>query len=384
MGNRSLRGAGITKFALALVAIAFILIMQIVGVFVVILANIPDESLWSSIIVELFSAVAAVGCVVALGGRSWASTSWHDISFTFRFGWWCLTISVGLVVIEALLYRAEIAPLGPDALRQLGECALFCLCIGIFEEFLFRGIIFGGLLALMGGTHRGVVRAVFISSLVFGLAHVDFADAGRDLYSVAQAVLKVIQTGMYAILLCVIVLRTKRLGGASLYHGLDDFILIAPSIILFQESFDTDYISEGDDALPTIMYYLFIIMLYVPFVVKALRELRRGQDVCRGPFMEREVELARRQEQLLAAQMASGVVPAPAPMGQPVLPAPPRPYGASVSHVTPRAPEPAMRPAAPKHFAGTTVAQGGGRPPVPSGLPRHGGPSWAHQDVPEP
>lgn len=366
MDSRSLRSAGITKFALALVAVAVIFIVQMAGVIVVIFANVPEEGLTSSIIVELFSAVAAVACMIALGGKSWVSTSPKDISFTFRFGWWCLATSAGLVISEALIYRADLAPLGPEALRQLGECALFCLCIGIFEEFLFRGIIFGGLLSIMGGTHRGVVRAVFISALIFGLAHVDFAEAGRDLYSAIQAVLKVVQTGMYAILICVIVLRTRRLGGVSLFHALDDLILIAPSIVLFENSFDTDYIAEGEEVLPAIFYYLFIIVLYVPFVVKALRELKRGQDVYRGPFMERAVEQARQQDQLPAAQSAVGMAAVPAPVA--MAPAVPKPAAQPISPVPPVAPQTLKRPAAPRHLSGAPAARGGKRPPAPLGL----------------
>jgi hypothetical protein len=164
-----------------------------------------------------------------------------------------------------------------------------------------RGIVFNGLLATMGSTHKGVVRAIIVTSVLFGLAHVDFETDFVDGLSVIQALLKTCQTGMYSFMLCVIMLRTHRLGGVSLFHGFDDFVLVMPSIALFGEALDTEYVVQGDDAIPTIMYYLVIIALYLPFVVKSGLELRRGQDVTRGAFMEKYVAQQQEQAQLAAA-----------------------------------------------------------------------------------
>jgi hypothetical protein len=138
-----------------------------------------------------------------------------------------------------------------------------------------------------------------------------------DGLSVIQALLKMCQTGMYSFMLCVIMLRTRRLGGVSLFHGFDDFVLVMPSIALFGEPLDTEYVVQGDDAIPTIMYYLVIIALYLPFVIKSGLELRRGQDVTRGAFMEKYV--AQQQEQAQLAAVSGPSVPA-MPLGGPTAP----------------------------------------------------------------
>ena len=45
------------------------------------------------------------------------------------------------------------------------------LLVGLFEEIAFRGLIFYAFLHLWGDTYRGVLKSVFISSLLFGIGH---------------------------------------------------------------------------------------------------------------------------------------------------------------------------------------------------------------------
>lgn len=386
MNNRALTATGWGKLALALLMVVVVFAAEVVGVFAVMALNISDESLWSSIIPELCGAVAAVASVIALGGWRWATISLEDVAYTFRFGWWCMLISVLLMVYTVASYVMTGTPVSSDWLMGTVECALFCLAIGVLEEFMFRGLIFGGLLAVMGGSHRGLVAAVYVGALFFGLAHLDFAEVFTDTISMVQAVLKVIQTGMYAILLSVIMLRTKRLGSLCLFHALDDFLIITPGVAFFDESFHIDYVADGDEAITTIVFYVLVIALYTPFVVKALRELRRGQDVCRGPFMERAVAQARRREELLAAraaQEAAGTYTTPAlpqlsPSGppdpfrqQPYLDAPEQRL-ASVVPAEPmqqaRPTDPATPRAVPDFLANATERHKSGRPPAPFGM----------------
>lgn len=292
MDDRSLRNAAVGKVILALMALGAITVAEVIGVVIAMFMGIPDDSMAMQAIPEWLGALAAIGCMLLMGGASWVSCTRKDVAFTFRYGWWCLAISLALVAYDIFCYVLDATPVSPNWFPNLVECAVMCLAIGIIEEFMFRGIVFNALLALMGRTHRGVVRAIVVTSLIFGFAHVDFATDFVDPLSVAQALLKVLQTGLYSILLCVIVLRTRKLGGVSLFHGFDDFVILAPSVALFDEGFEIEYVTTGDGAVEAIVYYVIVIVLYLPFVFKALRDLKRGQDVYRGVFMEKAVAQA--------------------------------------------------------------------------------------------
>ena len=303
MNQTSLKRAATVKALQALLALGAITVAEIIGVVMILLLDLPEESLMSQIIPEATGCAAAVLGFIVIGGKDWASTSKDDIVYTFRFGWMCIAISLVLMVIEIYDYASSGTALAPDAVVRFIEVAFLCLLIGFFEEFMFRGIIYQAILGIFGGTHRGVVISVMLTSFFFGCAHVDFStDFGEPLMA-AQGICKIIQTGMYSILLCVIVLRTHKLGGASLFHGFDDFILIFPSVAIFNEEMSTEYVTGGDEALSSVIFYLIIIALYLPFTVKALLELRRGQDVYRGVFLEPAV--ARAQKEALEQQMAA-------------------------------------------------------------------------------
>lgn len=396
MDDKTIVRKGRIKFLQAALALLGVFAAEIVSAVVVALLDISFESLHADIIIEFMGSAACVLAVIALGGRKLCSISRDDIVYTFRFGWWCIAISAGLMLLETAWYIVDGTAITSDWLPRLIEITLVCLGIGIFEEFMFRGIVLNGLLAIMGSTHKGVVRAVLITSLLFGCAHIDFAADFVDLPSATQALLKIAQTGMYSFLLCVIALRTKRLAGVSLFHGFDDYLLLVPGIAFYGESLETEYVSQGEDAAFSIAYYLFVIALYVPFCVKAARELRRGQDVTRGAFME-DVE-AMASAGLMApaatdvpAPPISTPVPAEAelspsvPVPEPVVPEPmpPAPMRAGETPVVtgPAASAPAQevlpQPFTPPTTGGSTPSfpqpvQAPGRPsglpPVPKGL----------------
>lgn len=396
MSEKSLKSTARNKALLAILMILGIVVAEVVAVLVGLLFGLED-GMSMQIIGELFGAIAAVAGVAMLGGAQMIAPSREDVSYTFRFAWWCLAVTVGLLVYEMIDYIASGTAINPDWPTPMLQTAVLCLLIGIFEEFLFRGIVFQAFLGLMGGTHRGVVRAVIFTSIIFGLAHVDFSEF-TDGLSIVQALLKITQTGLYSLLLCTIVLRTHKLGGVSLFHGFDDFLIIAPSVGLYNESLEIDYVVSGEDALPTIMYYLLVIALYIPFVVKSVRDIRREQYVYRGAFMEKAVEeerlAAEREAQMAAerlaweraqlaeaqaamrdAQAADGGAIATAEMAVTTMPAQPAQPVAGprageaadlpMPQVAPTGwPTEASAPAEPSH----SRAGSSGRPPRPSGL----------------
>ena len=323
MSNTSLRRVARAKALGAILVIAGVVVAEIVGAVIVLLTNLSDSIVTLIIPEALAALVSAVG-VGLLGGSKMLRPSAEDLAHTFRFAWWCLAVSVGLVCFDVVTYVSEGTAVSPDWFPTMCKLAVYCLFIGIFEECVFRGLVLQSMLGLLGGTHRGVVRAVLLTSLLFGVAHVELGNF-TDALSVVQAILKIVQTGLYSILLCAIVLRTRRLGGVSAFHGFDDFLILLPGIAFFNESIDIEYVVQGDDAIPTIMFYLLVIGLYLPFAIKSMLEIKREDYVYRGAFLEDAVEeqrLARERERAYAeaqAQVAlgSGVDAALPVVGQP-------------------------------------------------------------------
>ncbi len=277
---------GVVTLILAFLSCSLIVVAEVVAMLALLPFGLPEDSIWFTIGPEWGGALAAMGCVALLGGKRALRPKKGEVAYVFRFGWWCMVVAVGLLIFELVDYHLQGYQIVEGWPQRLAETMLLCLGIGLLEEFMFRGLLFNGLLAAMGDSHRGVVWATFICSVAFGIAHIDFSEDFTDVLSVIQALLKVVQVGGYSIMLCVMVLRTKSLYGVSLFHAVDDFLIFLPSVVLYGESTDVDYVATGDEAYYSIAFYLIVIVLYLPLVIKALRELRRGQDVWRGLFMK--------------------------------------------------------------------------------------------------
>ena len=154
-----------------------------------------------------------------------------------------------------------------------------------------------------------------------------------------------------------IVLHTRKLAGVSLFHAVDDFVIMAPGIALYHESADIDYVSTGDDAVPTILYYLLIIGLYLPFLIKSLVVLHKEQVVWRGAFMDHDGG---------AVGAGAGAPALPQAVGG--VPVTPQVPGAVPPVEVPSPAEPSLREPGPTFVQ--RAGDGRGAPPAPKGYER--------------
>lgn len=126
----------------------------------------------------LIQALIAAGAMSALG---W----WGASGFNGPKEWrnlHLLLVPVALLIAPLLVIRPQFPALG-----QIAALLVVTLLIGFQEEAIFRGILIRGLQPL------GVLRAVGISALLFGVIHANSFLFGRDpLFIVAQIVASIL------------------------------------------------------------------------------------------------------------------------------------------------------------------------------------------------
>ena len=88
----------------------------------------------------------------------------------------------------------------------------FNLLVGLFEETLFRGVVFRGLFA-----HANARNAALISALAFGLFHLINLAAGQD---VALTLFQVANAAALGVLFCGVTLQSGNLWPAIILHML--------------------------------------------------------------------------------------------------------------------------------------------------------------------
>ena len=289
-GKRPASG-GYGKLAAALAVLAVVILGPVATL-------LSLDAVWPGIyenllVYEGVSAAFAVLGVLVLGGwRAFVPTA-DDLRGVWRLGRAIILISFVLMVMQVVGYCAQGTPVSDRWLPNVAYCLVVCLAIGVFEEAMLRGIALGGLLAAFGRRRSGMVVAVALTALAFGCMHVDWTTTDvADPLQLAQALLKIAQTGIYSVVLSACVMRSGSLVGVSLYHALDDFLLMVVSNGIFGEAMSTEYVSKGDDAPVTVIFYVVLVALYVPSLVRAVRELSGMSLPQLGPLVRegREVD----------------------------------------------------------------------------------------------
>ena len=237
----------------------------------------------SNVTTYVGGAVGAVVGMLVLGWRDLVTPRASAIKESLRTGWWLLACAMLLLAFEVFSFATEGGWHIDDGwpLRTLGVLVM-CLGIGICEEAMFRGLLFGGLLSRKRSTDADVQKMAIISSVAFGLAHVEWwaLDYG-DPMSWAQAILKVVQTGMLGLFLTAVTVKTRNITGCMLLHGLSNFMLMVTSVGLMGDTPDVEYVTSGPDSVAVVAMYVMVILMYVPLLISAIRVLRKP---CTSPF----------------------------------------------------------------------------------------------------
>ena len=100
--------------------------------------------------------------------------------------------------------------------RDIVLFAVYCMSVGLFEECIFRGVIFSLLAAVFSQDRKGLWRTYVVSSFIFGGAHLS---NGFSLGTLLQVIYTVLTGGLFAFVL----LKTKNIFCCGFIHGLYNF-----------------------------------------------------------------------------------------------------------------------------------------------------------------
>lgn len=239
---------------------------------------IHEPNTWVVAEKRAVAAVVVLAVMAAVGGLVTIKPSGVGMGYAFCKGSFVLVIAVVLSAFSLLgcLFDPTVNTRS-DAMMMLAANICMCLAVGVFEEGLFRGLVFGALLSKMGGTRSGVVWAAVISGLVFGIAHVyGYFLFGyiTDALTFGQAVVKAIQSSAIGFFFAAVYLRTRNLWAVALVHGLFDLIALL-AISFFDISTNITYVStDASLGMLALVFNLVVTLAYIPALIYAYRALR--------------------------------------------------------------------------------------------------------------
>ena len=101
---------------------------------------------------------------------------------------------------------------------------IYCILIGICEEFLCRGWLLNEFLERFGDTKKGIWYSIIISAFIFGLIHLgNIFSANQDVFSTIGQVINAVGIG---ILFGLIYYKTQNIWVVVIFHALWDFSLL--------------------------------------------------------------------------------------------------------------------------------------------------------------
>lgn len=105
----------------------------------------------------------------------------------------------------------------------------YCICIGIYEEFLCRGWLQNEFIERFGNDRKGVIKSIVISSLIFGLMHL----SNMSVQNTFDTILQIINALAMGMLLGSIYYKSNNIWTVIVLHALWDFgILFADHALL--------------------------------------------------------------------------------------------------------------------------------------------------------
>ena len=207
-----------------------------------------------------FAALKVSGCADILTKR------WIGFWKGLAVGGYFLVMGVYSAVVFTVIYE------GDRTLRPWYLIAVFVICmvlVGITEEFLCRGVLAELLLHHYGATKQGVWKAVIISGVLFGLAHLSNLIGAEPIGVLVQCVI----AGMMGMAFAAIYFRTGCIWVTVFLHAFVDICAGITSGLYTGELVET---ISGYQPIQLISVIPYVILLAV-----LLRKKKMDQIIAR-------------------------------------------------------------------------------------------------------
>jgi membrane protease YdiL (CAAX protease family) len=219
----------------------------------------------ADVLSQSLGTLAATACLMVVMGR-WG---WLHAAGVAELGSWRLwLVTVALAVCGVVAYQIaffdKIALSIPDlwATEQARAILGRQVVVGVVEETLFRGFLLFALVRVWGNSRRGLLAAITIPALMFGLPHVGQVLAGNPVDDTLMTVLNCFVAGVW---FGALVLLGGRLWPAVLIHAASNacYQITALSLGGFDPT-AADYAVATASELPMVLAGLWLLLRRAP------------------------------------------------------------------------------------------------------------------------
>ena len=262
------------------IALIFIFIDTILGIFPSSISSIITNSKYStSIIAELTAALVSLIVVIL---------SCNNHIFTEKKENLIDSIHIGLpmfLLSTIYLLSSLFTVITSDSFttNNLISLMIYCFSIGLFEELLCRGWILNEFLKVSDTTRKDVITSIVVSALLFGLMHIsNIWVAGQNPYITFLQICNAIALGSF---LGAVYYRTKNIWAVIFLHAYYDFSLLLGEIHLLKDC-TTNTLTKNVMIYETISISVIIVV----FILCTIIILRKSKL---NPLLEEPTPLSK-------------------------------------------------------------------------------------------
>lgn len=170
------------------------------------------------------------------------------------------SLEVGAVMfgIAVILFLPSMGAIFTDTSNAI-SLAIFCITIGIFEEFLCRGWLLNEFIERFSKNRKQVILSIIFSSLIFGGMHITNIWLGGQ--TIFETILQIAQATALGIVLGGIYFRTKNIWAVAFLHGFWDFALMLAEVSSLREC--TTLTPSNSVMLYSSIASIILIIIYI-------------------------------------------------------------------------------------------------------------------------
>ena len=180
---------------------------------------------------------------------------------------------MGIIIFAAVMLGLSIFgvvyshnPLADRWFIEVLKVVFLCLGVGLFEELVFRAIMFDGFMYAFRDKKWVFAVSAVLGSLIFGYVHV-MNEEMSSAVAIAQIGLKTLSTGIWGLCLLILYWKTRNIWGCAIVHAIYDILpqLCNAMFVTAEGVGESGYVNTG--VLGGAAVGLYIIQIIVMVII---------------------------------------------------------------------------------------------------------------------
>lgn len=189
-------------------------------------------------------------------------------------------LCIPILLLSFIILLGNLNELFKVSSGDLISLIFYVICVGIFEETLFRGIIEGTLIDEYGTSKKRVITSIVLSGLIFGLVHLSNLLMGQD---VLTTMMQFFQSMAIGILFGTIYYVSRNIWALIFLHSFYDFTVLLGEVNLVTGCSYMDNVPLSI-TINSLVVSLILGLIYILYSIRVYKKYINEESVVKIDF----------------------------------------------------------------------------------------------------